>query len=101
MNANVTEILIEGGRAVGVKVSKGTQTFEVRAPIVVSSAGLYNTFQKLLPPEIAGRSYYHKLADRLKPGVAAMNVFIGLNASNEELGLKVKCLDFSWPIRHF
>ena len=52
------------------------------------SPGVYNTFQKLLPPHIASKSYYSKICKDLKPGVAAMNVFLGLNASAEELGVK-------------
>ena len=33
-------------------------------------------------------SYYYSIASRLKPGNAAMNVFLGLNKSAEELGLR-------------
>lgn len=31
---------------------KGQEEVEVRAPVVVSNCGIFNTFQKLLPPEI-------------------------------------------------
>jgi len=84
----VTEIVAKGGKVCGVKVSKGTGTMEILAPMVISSAGLYNTFQTLLPKEIAAKSYYTKICKDLKPGVAAMNIFLGLNKSKEELGLK-------------
>merc|ERR1719384_3082613 len=33
-------------------------------------------------------SYYTKICRQLKPAAAAMNVFLGLNASNEELNLR-------------
>ena len=78
--------------------------------IFILFTGLYNTLKSLLPPHIANKSYYRKLCDELKPGlyectllslqycvvmhllnspgVAAMNVFLGLNASAEELGIK-------------
>ena len=69
VSANVCEILIEGGN-------------------IISNAGLYNTFQKLLQPTIARRSYYLKICKNLKPGNAAMNVFLGLNKNAEELGLQ-------------
>lgn len=36
----------------GVKVKKGQEEVEVRAPVVVSNCGIFTTFQKLLPPEI-------------------------------------------------
>ena len=49
---------------------------------------MYNTFQKLLPPQIASKSYYSRICRELKPGIGAMNVFLGLNVSAEELGVK-------------
>jgi len=88
VRANVTDILERAGKVCGVRVSKGTETHEILAPLVISSAGLYNTFQKLLPPKLAAKSYYSQICKELKPGVAAMNVFLGLNASAEELGVK-------------
>jgi len=92
VRANVSSILTRGrnNKISGVRVKKGTETCEILAPMVISSAGLYNTFHTLLPKEIAQKSYYTKLADSLKPGVGAMNVFLGLDASAEELGLKAQ-----------
>jgi len=67
VKANVTDILHNGERVTGVKVKvlytslnfikmvtvindlkvkKGEEVFEINAPIVVSNAGLYNTFQR-------------------------------------------------------
>jgi len=88
VRANVTEIITRKGKACGVKVEKGDDTIEILAPLVVSNAGLYNTFQTLLPKEVASKSYYLDICKTLKPGVGAMNVFLGLNASVEELQLK-------------
>ena len=89
LEPNVRVILIEGGKVVGVRVGReGKDPVDVMAPIVISNAGLYNTFQKLLQPTIARRSYYHKICKNLKPGNAAMNVFLGLNKNAEELGLQ-------------
>ena len=50
-NAEVAEIIIEDGRAVGVKLVDGR---ELRAPTVISNAGIINTFGRLVPTEIAG-----------------------------------------------
>lgn len=36
----------------GVTVLKGQEEMEVRAPVVISNAGIFNTFQKFLPKEI-------------------------------------------------
>jgi len=88
VRAPVSEIVAKKGKVCGVKVSKGNETIEILAPMVVSSAGLYNTFRTLLPKEIASKSYYTDICNKLKPGVGAMNVFLGLNKSKEELGLK-------------
>jgi len=88
VRVNVTNIIAKKGKVCGVKVSKGTETHEIFAPMVISSAGLYNTFETLLPKEIASKSYYTQICKDLKPGVGAMNVFLGLNCSPEELGVK-------------
>lgn len=88
VRADVKNIVVENGRAVGVTVSRKSGNDAVlRAPMIISGAGLYNTFQRLLPPQVAAKSYYSKLCSDLKPSLAAMNIFIGLDASNEELGL--------------
>merc|ERR1719186_912577 len=86
VRVSVTDIIAKGGKAGGVKVIKGKETYEIFAPMVISSAGLYNTFERLLPKELAEKSYYSKICKELKPGVGAMNVFLGLNKSKEELG---------------
>lgn len=36
----------------GVSVMKGQEEIHIRAPIVVSNAGIFNTYQKLLPKEL-------------------------------------------------
>ena len=46
VRAEVEEILVKGGKAVGVRVKKGTETHEIKAPMVISDAGVYNTFQR-------------------------------------------------------
>ena len=62
----------------GVKVKKGSETHAIYAPVVISTAGLYNTFLRLLPESVASKSYFYKIAKELKPAGAAMSVFIGL-----------------------
>lgn len=36
----------------GVTVLKGQEEIEVRAPVVISNAGIFNTFQKFLPKQV-------------------------------------------------
>jgi len=87
VRAQVEEILVNGGKAVGVKVKKGTESHVINAPLIISDAGVYNTFQTLLPKAIAEKSYFHGMCKQFKPAPAAISVFVGMNASNEELGL--------------
>jgi len=88
VRANVTDIIAKKGKVCGVRISKGSETHEILAPMVISSAGLYNTFERLLPKELSNKSYYTQICKDLKPGIAAMNVFLGLNASTKELGVR-------------
>ena len=62
----------------GVKVKKGTETHTINAPIIISTAGVYNTFLRLLPESVASKSYFYKIAKEMKPAGAAMSVFLGL-----------------------
>lgn len=39
----------------GVTVRKGQEEVEVLAPVVISNAGIFNTFEKFLPPEIQAK----------------------------------------------
>ena len=36
----------------GVSVMKGQEEVHVHAPMVISNAGIFNTYQKLLPKEL-------------------------------------------------
>ena len=64
--------------------------FRLNAPIIISNAGAYNTFQKLLPREISQKSYYTELLKNMEPGAAALSIFVGMDASHDELGLKAQ-----------
>jgi all-trans-retinol 13,14-reductase len=67
-----------GEKAMGVRVSKGSETYDICAPAVISTAGLYNTFLRLLPEAVASKSYYHQIAKEMKPGTAGLSIFVGL-----------------------
>lgn len=88
VKANVSAINCENGKAIGVEVTKGSEKYQISAPIIISNAGAFNTFHRLLPPQISNQSYFSKLLKNRKPGLAAMSIFIGLKASNEQLNLK-------------
>ena len=91
VRANVKKIICNDiGQACGVLVKKGSEEMSIAAPIIISNAGAYNTFQKLLPQEISEISYYSKILRKSKPGMAAISIFVGLDASNEDLNLKAQ-----------
>jgi all-trans-retinol 13,14-reductase len=62
VRADVTQILCnKENKAHGIVVKKGSEEYNFFAPLIISNAGAYNTFQTLLPKEIAVKSYYHSL----------------------------------------
>ncbi|KAG7252054.1 hypothetical protein CRUP_026901, partial [Coryphaenoides rupestris] len=53
VRAPVNRILFnDANEACGVSVMKGQEEVHVHAPIVISNAGIFNTYQKLLPEEL-------------------------------------------------
>ncbi|MEP5566814.1 MAG: NAD(P)/FAD-dependent oxidoreductase [Halioglobus sp.] len=82
--ADVKQVLIERGRAVGVTMADGT---EIRAPIVISNAGVYNTFERLLPSDLSDKKGYSKQLKQVKPSIAHLGAYIGLKQTAQELGL--------------
>lgn len=90
VNHEVKEILIRDGKAVGVKVDYKhgkKRTEEIfYAPVIVSSAGAYNTYCKLLPEEY-GKEF--RLEVKQHPdGLAHVCLYIGFHTSPETLGFK-------------
>ncbi|MBX7057382.1 MAG: NAD(P)/FAD-dependent oxidoreductase [Leptospirales bacterium] len=90
LNHHVEEILIENGRVCGVRSRKivGERQSEhtFRAPRVISDAGAYNTFLRLLPPavEIPFRS---ALAE-LRQGVSCVTLYLGFDEDPRRLGFQ-------------
>ncbi|KAI4878480.1 hypothetical protein NFI96_018340 [Prochilodus magdalenae] len=75
------------GFLVGVAVKKGQEEVEVRAPIIISNCGIFNTFKRLLPPEIQAKPAIQKRLDMMKPGRGCFLIFSGFDATQEELGI--------------
>ena len=82
--AEVERIVLRGRRAVGVKIVDGR---EFRAPMIFSDAGAATTFERLLPGNMeATRGLRRKLA-AIPPSSAHVCLYVGLNASDAELGM--------------
>ncbi|XP_072549859.1 all-trans-retinol 13,14-reductase-like [Salminus brasiliensis] len=88
VRAPVQRVLVnEKGSAYGVTVRKGQEELEVLAPVVISDAGIFNTFQKFLPKEIQTKSEIQSWLGLVRHGMGSFLVFVGLDGSKEELGI--------------
>ncbi len=84
VSAEVERILVEGGRAVGVRMADGR---ELRAPIVISDAGAANTYGKLLPQAEVPASIREDLR-RIGASLGYLCLYIGAKHTDEELGIE-------------
>ena len=82
--ARVREIVVEGGRVAGVEMQDGHR---IACDRVISSAGIDNTFRHLLPESTVRQSGYEEALEHVEPSFAHLGVYVGLNATAEELGL--------------
>ncbi|XP_048871420.1 inactive all-trans-retinol 13,14-reductase [Brienomyrus brachyistius] len=88
VRAPVCCILVdEKERAYGVTVKRGTEEVKVLAPVVISNAGVFTTYQKLLPPEIQAKPEIQERLNMMKHGRGSFLVFAGFDATQEELGI--------------
>lgn len=77
--AEVASILVERGRAVGVRMADGR---ELRAKAVVSDAGARNTWQHLLPEGSPGRAEALAELGDVPPSVAHLCLYAGLRSED-------------------
>jgi all-trans-retinol 13,14-reductase len=88
VKARVKEIIIENGRATGVRLANGDEIRSDKG--VVSDAGMESTISKLLPKEIQDGplAELKKHVELSSGGISHVFTFVGFNATNEELGLR-------------
>jgi all-trans-retinol 13,14-reductase len=88
-NHEVTRILLEDRRAVGVEVNvnKGKQVTraEFRAPVIVSDAGAWNTFTRMVP---ACALPFRDQLTSPPEGFEVVELFLGLRRDPRELGFE-------------
>jgi phytoene dehydrogenase-like protein len=89
VNANVTEILVDRGRATGVRVMVGQGRHRaesvIKAPCVISDAGAEATYAELLPSGIAVQQRDAVRVALRSPSM--VQLFVGLARSPREVGL--------------
>lgn len=84
-NASVDRILIEKGRAVGVSLDDGR---ELRAPLVLSNAGVANTYGHLLPDDVAESHGLRARVETIQPSIGHLSAYIGLRGTTEQFQLE-------------
>ena len=75
---------MENGRISGVEMKDGHR---IECDCVISSAGVDNTFNHLLPDDVATSSGYRRQMTNVTPSVAHLGVYVGLKETAETLGL--------------
>ncbi|KAL8173801.1 UNVERIFIED_CONTAM: hypothetical protein K2H54_026202 [Gekko kuhli] len=89
--APVQSILVNSqGEACGVSVKKGQDVINIFAPVVISDAGIFNTYKRLLPEKLQALPGVQSQLSMVRHGIGGFTVFIGLKGSKEELGLEAK-----------
>ena len=90
LRREVTEIIIENGRAVGVRaMAAGTHREEYRAPIIVSDAGAATTYLRLLPEShsLPFRNELRQFVQQHPPAAHAC-LYVGFSADPRTIGIK-------------
>jgi all-trans-retinol 13,14-reductase len=82
--ARVKQILVEDGSVSGVEMEDG---HHIDCSCVISSAGIDNTFNYLLPNDVVKTSGYEQLLPQVQPSIAHLGIYIGLKETAEQLGL--------------
>ncbi|MCR9159041.1 MAG: phytoene desaturase family protein [Nannocystaceae bacterium] len=82
--AAAEEIVVEHGKAVGVRMEDGRT---LRADMVISNAGVLNTFGRLLGDVGKARVGATDKLAKLRPSLAHASLYIGLDGSRESLNL--------------
>jgi all-trans-retinol 13,14-reductase len=82
--AHVEKILVDDDEVRGVSMSDG---HEIDCPVVISSAGVDNTFNRLLPDAVATSTGYKRSLENVRPSVGHLCLYIGLQKTAEELDL--------------
>lgn len=84
VRAEVKEILVENGKAVGVRMADGK---EIKAKNVVSTIGFEKTCNHLLPEALPARKEMLQRMTGLKPSVSFYCLYLGFKHTAEEMKL--------------
>jgi carotene isomerase len=80
LNAHVEQILVEQGRVLGIRLKRGE---ELRAPVVISNATIWDTYTQLLKPEDLPSNYRQTALDTATVD-SFMHLHLGIRADGLE-----------------
>ncbi|XP_003420461.2 all-trans-retinol 13,14-reductase [Loxodonta africana] len=87
--ATVHSVLLDSaGKACGVSVKKGQELVNIYCPIVISNAGLFNTYEHLLPEHARCLPDVKKQLSMVRHSLGMFSVFICLRGTKKDLGLE-------------
>ncbi|XP_024414216.2 all-trans-retinol 13,14-reductase [Desmodus rotundus] len=87
--ASVQSVLLDSaGKACGVSVKKGQELVNIYCPIVISDAGLFNTYKNLLPENAHCLPGVKQQLEMVRPSLGVLSVFICLRGTKKDLGLQ-------------
>lgn len=84
LNCEVKKILIDEGKAKGVLTDQGEIFY---GDLIISNAGAKNTFLRLVDKEMVKKRYIKKVEEQ-EISLSAVQLYLGLDCSLEELGIK-------------
>ena len=82
--ASVEKILVENEQVRGVQMADG---HTIKCPIVISNAGVFNTFDKLLDTRLPLQRQYSEKLQQVSPSMARICLYIGIQDTAENLQL--------------
>lgn len=74
----------------GVRVQKSGGDVDIHARVVISAAGIYNTFETLLDDKRTVPEETLLKSNSVRHGYGAMSVYVGLKGTKEDFGLKAQ-----------
>lgn len=84
VNHSVQQIVVNDGKACGVRTIHKGKEFTFHAPIIISNAGAVTTFNRLVPDGLCDQE--KEKAKRLKRGTSAIVLFLGLKDDPRKYG---------------
>lgn len=85
VRATVDKVIVENGEAIGVQMIDGKKIF---APLVISSIGIQNSYNHLLPSADQERIPFAQKVSNMKPSTGHLALYVGFKESAQALGLQ-------------